>query len=115
MAKPYFEQLEKLVKECELVGVRSNSLEVKHFFSGAALYSGGTICSSLSPMGLAFKLSDVEADKLIKSGRAVPLKYFKKGNIKKGYVMFKSPNLNQIKRWKGYFLKALEATANNGT
>lgn len=115
MAKPYYEQLEELVKKCELESGQPESLEVKHLFSGAALYSRDSICSSLSPMGLAFKLSDIEAEKLIKGGKAVPLKYFGKGNIKKGYAMFQSPNLNQIKRWKSYFIRALELNNKNDT
>jgi len=108
MAKPYFEQLKMLVEKCNLGTFQSSSIEVKHFFSGAALYSNGVICSSLSPTGLAFKLPEKEVEKLIKSDKAINLKYFEKGNIKKGYATFQDPNLNHIKRWKRYFLKSME-------
>jgi hypothetical protein len=49
-------------------------LEVKHFFSGAALYVNGAICASCSPAGLAFKLPELYVASLISTGRAKPLK-----------------------------------------
>lgn len=56
-------------------------------------------------MGLAFKLSDAEVDRLIQSGKAVPLKYFPKGNTKKGYALFETPDLGS-RSWKNYFKKS---------
>lgn len=53
-------------------------MEVKHFFSGAALYVNATICASWSPVGLAFKLPDREVASLISNGGAKPLQYFPK-------------------------------------
>ena len=47
----------------------------------------------------------MEANKLIGSGKAVPLKYFAKGNVKKGYALFESPELSS-RKWKSYFEKA---------
>ncbi len=110
MAKPYFEKLKLLIEKFD---ISEEEIEVKHFFSGAAVYSRGVIISSLSPMGLAFKLSEKDVEKLLKSGKATQLRYFGKGNIKKGYAMFQDPNLNQIKRWKSYFLKSLEYNHEN--
>ena len=83
MAKEYFEKLSKLIEDMGLESEISSSIEVKHFFSGAALYIGGKICASLSPVGLAFKLPENEVEELISSGNALQLKYFPKGNIKK--------------------------------
>ena len=79
-------------------------MEVKHFFSGAALYVNKTICASWSPAGLAFKLPEQETDKLINSGKAIPLKYFPKGHIKKGYALFENPDDISQKQWKKYFI-----------
>ena len=87
-------------------------LEVKHFFSGAALYANEVICISWSPAGLAFKLPESEVVELINSGKARPLRYFakgyaKKGNVKKGYVAFENPDMENNSQWQEYFLKAI--------
>ena len=82
-------------------------LEVKHFFNGAALYSNGAICASWSPVGLAFKLPETDVSQLINDGRAKPLKYFPKGHIKNGYVLFEDPERVSTKEGKKCFRQAL--------
>ena len=67
----------------------------------------GVICTSWSPVGLAFKLPEEEVDKLIKSGKAKPLKYFPKGYVKKGYALFDTPESSKPNRWRTYFLNAI--------
>lgn len=109
MAKEY---LEKLLNLVELLGIEkeagSTTIEMKHLFSGAALYVNKMICASWSPVGLAFKLPEEDVDKLIASGKAKPLKHFPKGHIKKGYALFDSPELSKPGRWKTYFEKAIK-------
>jgi TfoX/Sxy family transcriptional regulator of competence genes len=95
------------VSELDLAKVTSATLEVKHFFSGAALYANGTLCVSWSPAGLAFRLSNTEVARLIASGTAKPLKYFEKGYIKKGYAAFDNSDTSDATRWKEYFLDAI--------
>lgn len=107
MAKVYFEKLSLLVADLDLASEAAPSLEVKHFFSGAALYADKTICASWSPGGLAFKLPQDEVDTLISGGKAMPLRYFAKGHIKTGYAMFDNPEGSKASRWKEYFLKAM--------
>jgi hypothetical protein len=85
MAKPFLEKLQALVNR-HLPG--DPHLVCKHFFSGAALYSSGVMCASLSPVGLAFRLPADLRTELIDSGAASNLKYFAKSPIKKGYVLF---------------------------
>ncbi len=85
MAQPFHEQLEQLVQRH--LPAEAN-LECQHFFSGAAMYAGGVICVSLTPVGLAFKLPEAMCAKLIAAGGAAPLKYFPKAPIKKGYALF---------------------------
>ncbi len=91
MAKIYFQKLSELV------------IEIKHFFSGAAVYINGSICVSWSPVGLVFKLSETEVDKLINSRDAIPLRYFPKGRVKKGYALFENPDEKKMSHWKKYF------------
>lgn len=105
MAKEYFEKLSSLISTLELQNAVESQLEVKHFFSGAALYCNGRICASWSPAGLAFKLPGQEADSLIEDGEAVPLRYFPNGNIKSGYALFTNPEEHQDDDWKRYFLR----------
>ena len=110
MAKEYFEKLSNLISDLKIEDEIDFPLEIKHFFSGAALYDDGTIRVSWSPVGLAFKLKESEVNKLIKSGKAKPLRYFPKGNIKKGYALFENPSLSRTSRWKIYFIKAAQGS-----
>ncbi|MBL4827366.1 MAG: hypothetical protein JKY66_06585 [Spongiibacteraceae bacterium] len=109
MAKEYFQKLSDLIDELKIENTLSSAVEVKHFFSGAALYIDGTLCVSWSPVGLAFKLPGNESETLITKGKAIPLKYFAKGHIKKGYALFENPNSKKPKHWEKYFLKAIYA------
>lgn len=91
MAKIYYEKLSVLISKFDLDNELSNHIEVKHFFGGAALYIDKTLCVSWSPVGLAFKLPEKNVNRLINSGKTIPLQYFSKGHIKKGYAFFENP------------------------
>lgn len=84
MAQPYLDQLEELIARIHPDG---RDLVCKHFFSGAALYLGGSICASLSPKGLAFKLPEGRCAEIIAAGKATSLRYFDKSPIKRGYIL----------------------------
>ena len=99
MAKEYFEKLTNLVSELNINNEVSSKIEIKHFFSGAALYANETICASWSPSGLAFKLPEYKVNKLLKEGKAMPLKYFPQGHVKKGYALFENPNEKKPNHW----------------
>ena len=103
MAEIYLEKLSCLITKLNIEDEVSKPIETKDFFSGAALYIDGTICASWSPAGLAFKLPEKEVEKLITSGKAIPLKYFQKGHVKKGYALFENPSY-----WKKYFKTAVK-------
>lgn len=107
LAKEYFEKLTQLISDLKIEEDVSSSIEIKHFFSGAALYVNGALCVSWSPSGLAFKLPNSEVSQLISSGEAIPLKYFEKGHIKKDYATFEKPDLENMGLWKSYFIKAI--------
>jgi len=108
MAKMYFEKLSSLVLTLNLIDEVDKNIEIKHFFSGAALYVNGMMCISWSPVGLAFKLSDKESDDLINSGEAIALKYFPKGHVKKGYALFENPENKKPIHWKKYFTLSIQ-------
>jgi len=111
MTKEYYEKLSTLFNDLNLEMELSSPVEIKHFFSGAALYVGESICASWSPVGLAFKLPEKEVNILIKEGKAKPLKYFPKGHIKKGYAVFERPDNKSSKQLKALFLKAAKSVS----
>ena len=108
MAAAYLEPLVRLLENLQLEQVVDCNIECRHFFSGAAVYADGRICASWSPVGLAFKLSSIEAAELIANGSAKPLKYFPKGALKKDYVLFENPLQYPAQKWEPYFIKAIE-------
>ena len=110
MAKAYLSKLQNLVSELKLAPEVGSSVEIKHFFSGAALYVNDSICATWTPVGLAFKLSESEVAGLISRGEAKPLKYFDKGNVKKGYALFDQPDLIAPDTCRQYFLLAAQGT-----
>ncbi|MHB8473883.1 MAG: hypothetical protein ACYDC8_13775 [Gammaproteobacteria bacterium] len=108
MAKEYLEKMCGLVLRLNIEQEADCRIEVKHLFTGAALYVNKVICASWSPVGLAFKLPEKEVVSLISSGKASPLKYFPKGHVKNGYALFTSPEKSRPSRWKAYFAKAIK-------
>jgi TfoX/Sxy family transcriptional regulator of competence genes len=108
MAKEYLEKLSGLILRLNIEKEANSRIEVKHFFTGAALYVNKVICASWSPVGLAFKLPEKEVVNLINSGRARPLKYFPNGHVKRGYALFEAPEKSRPNRWKAYFVKAIK-------
>jgi TfoX/Sxy family transcriptional regulator of competence genes len=66
------------------------AIECRHFFGGAAAYANGHIFMTLTPAGLALKLSEESRTALIDRG-ATPLRYFPKAPIKKDYVVVPKP------------------------
>ena len=88
MAEPYLADLRDIVDQWMAADPALGRLECRHFFSGAAAYRSGEIVASLSPVGLAFKVSPAVHDDLVNSGEAAPLRYFPNAPIKKDYVVF---------------------------
>ena len=87
MVKAYVEELSELMKQMTLGGHKDVHLEVKHFFSGAAVYADRNICITLTPAGFAVKLSAEDRNELLQGQGAEPLRYFPQGPIKKEYVV----------------------------
>ena len=99
MAQPHLDLLQQLV---DSLGVKMGDLSCKHFFSGAAVYVNGKICASLTPNGLAFKLSESRCEEIIAAKIALPLQYFENSPIKRGYILlpdFEKLGENEINRY----------------
>jgi hypothetical protein len=88
VAEPYLADVLDLADQWMTADPALGPLECRHFFSGAAVYRAGEIVASLTPVGLAFKVSPAVHDDLLSSGEVVPLRYFPNAPIKKDYVLF---------------------------
>ena len=104
----YREKLTRLISRLDLTADSRGELDVRHFFNGAALYAGDIMCASWSPVGLAFRLPVDEVAELIEGGQAIPLKYFAKGHVKKGYALLENPADKSESSLKQLFERAIE-------
>jgi len=108
MTKEYLEKLSGFMEKVTPDFSENINLECKHFFSGAALYVDEKICISLTPVGLAMKLPEKVRNRLLKSKKAIPLKYFPKSPIKKDYVLFPGGVENGSKILYKYVRESIE-------
>ena len=86
MVESYVRELRSILDAAVPDPRRSATIECRHFFSGAAAYVDGRIFISLTPAGLALKLSASDRAALLEQG-ATPLRYFPKAPIKKDYAV----------------------------
>ena len=105
MADPYLSQLQALIARLDVHAKDARDISCKHFFGGAAAYLNGQIFMTLTPVGLALKLSDQDRAALFKLG-AKPLRYFPKAPVKKDYALLPSRFMDDedalsdwIRRW----------------
>jgi len=87
MAQPYLNNLKAIFEATASKKIQNARYEIKHFFSGAAVYVNKKICISLTPVGFAIKLPEKTLVKLKKESGVKPLQYFPKAPIKKDYVI----------------------------
>ena len=86
MAKKYYLKLTEIIDKIYSKSSKKPLIEVKHFFSGAAVYVNNHICLTLTPKGFALKLPENFRAKIMAKG-GKKLKYFPKAPIKKEYVV----------------------------
>lgn len=89
MAEPHLSALRAIMAQMEAGGGETDAVVCKHFFSGAVAYIDEHVFMSLSPVGLALKMSQADCATLFAQG-ATPLRYFPKAPIKKGYAVLPS-------------------------
>ena len=92
----------------------SSDVSCKHFFSGAAAYTGGQIFMSLSPVGLALKLPEADCAALFEQG-ATALRYFPKAPVKKGYAVLPAEVVEDEAGLAGWVVRSLAFARNNPT
>lgn len=108
MTKGYLEKLTDLFSQINSKKINDTNFEIKHFFSGAAIYVKGNICISLTPVGFAIKLPETSRNELMKKRGVKPLHYFSKGHIKKEYVVLPKRMLDDKKLLFNLIKKSFE-------
>lgn len=110
MAHPYFGQLQEL-----LADIRFGDCEVvcKHFFGGAAVYANGKMVASLSPKGLAFKLSAARCTEMLAKGVAEPLCYSERSPAKRQYILFEDSDSLNEHELEAYFQECISTSIND--
>jgi len=96
MTKEYLDKLSDLINKIYPTKQRNIELNIKHFFSGAAVYANGKICLTFTPMGLAIKLPEEKRMKLLKEKGVIPLRYFPNAPIKKEYVVLPESKIGDL-------------------
>jgi len=96
MTKEYLDKLSDLINKIYASKPVDLQLDIKHFFSGAAVYANGKICITLTPVGLAMKLPEKNRIKLLKEKGVKHLRYFPKAPIKKEYVVFSESKIKDL-------------------
>ena len=114
MVKEYLERLSKLIEQVAPSQSSYVKLEVKHFFSGAAIYVNEKIFMTLTPVGLAIKLPEKNREKLLKERKAKNLRYFPKAPIKKDYVILQKAMSNDLKSLRYYIKMSIEHVTKKG-
>ena len=111
MVQVYVEQLTDLMKQAASRKHRDVRLEIKHFFSGAAVYANGAICITLTPVGFALKLPPERRTTLLEKHGATPLRYFPKAPIKKDYAVLPATIMDDRKALRGWVAKSIDYVA----
>ncbi len=110
MAEPYLADLNALVDRLAM----PRDIACKHFFSGAAAYSGDQIFMSLTPAGLALKLSPEDLEAAMAAG-ATSLRYFPKAPVKKDYAVMPRDVVEDDQSLKAWMIRSLKhAGSGNG-
>jgi TfoX/Sxy family transcriptional regulator of competence genes len=108
IAEPFLTDLNRLADQWTQADSRIGSLACRHFFSGAAAYRNDTIVASLTPVGLAFKVTPEVRVTMLKSGPAIELRYFSKSPVKREFVLFELPEDVSPDKAAGLILGRLE-------
>lgn len=96
----YLNKLKDLLKPiCPRLAI-SHRLEFKNCFGAVAGYVNGNIFVSCGKFGLALRLPPQTLLELFGEIDVSPLKYFKKGHIKKEYAVIPKRIINDHRRFK---------------
>lgn len=106
MAEPFLSDLESIIEAARVRDGCAGDILCKHFFSGAAAYVDGHIFMTLTPVGLALKLPEIEHDSLFERG-AESLRYFPKAPVKKDYVLLPNQLIDDAGVLSGWISRSI--------
>ncbi len=108
MVQAYVEQLTDLMMRAASRKHRDVRLEIKHFFSGAAVYANGAICITLTPAGFALKLPPERRTVLLEKHGGTTLRYFPKAPIKKEYAVLPASIMDSRNALRGWVAESID-------
>ncbi len=115
MVQVYVEQLTELMKQAASRKHRGVRLEIKHFFSGAAVYANGAICITLTPAGFALKLPSKRRTTLLAKHGGTTLRYFPKAPIKKEYAVLPANIMDDADALRSWVAASIDYVALTST
>jgi len=86
----------------------THHLESKNCFGAVAGYVNGNVFVSCGNFGLALRLPSQALTKLFREADVSPLKYFKKGHVKKEYAVIPSRIIRNRARFKQLVNKSIK-------
>ena len=105
--------LDDLLAELGIDLPEGSEMQTKPFFGGAAAYANGRICMTLTKVGFALKLPEVERQELLEAG-ARPLQYFPNAPIKKQYVVLSEEILTDPQKLRLWIERCIRFATNEG-
>ena len=95
-----------LQKKVEAAAPLEIELRFKSMFGGIGAYAHGTMCMSLSDVGLALKLGEADRAALLALKGAKPLQYEPDAPVSKTYVVVPDKMLGDPKTLRGWIEKS---------
>ncbi len=107
MAEPYLTDLKIIVERACAPGEEAMDISCRHFFGGAASYVGDRIFMTLTPVGIALKLSEADRKSLFAQG-AKTLRYFPNAPVKKDYALLPAHVMDDERVLRQWISRSIE-------
>jgi TfoX/Sxy family transcriptional regulator of competence genes len=104
----------ELQKRVEAAAPLELDLRFKPMFGGISVYAHGTMCISLSDVGLALKLGEADREVLLALKGAKPLQYEPDAPVSKTYVVVPDAMLSDPKKLRGWIEKSAAFVKGSG-
>ena len=105
MVNVYVKRLLQLIDD--LFEASLSNIEIKNFFGGAGAYIENQIFMTLTKVGLALKLPEINI-KYILENEGKELRYFAKGHVKKQYVLLPQKIIEDSENLKFWISKSID-------
>jgi len=103
-----------LQKKVEAAAPLELEVKFRPMFGGIGAYAFGTMCMSLSDVGLALKLGETDRSALLALKGAKPLQYEPGAPVSKTYVVVPDSMLSDPKKLRGWIEKSAAFVKGSG-